>query len=152
MVRRTTKTNAALGGLICRLGRRRVGKPTALIGRLLLGYALVVGTAPATAQVTGFNIDVALPANPNSAIGTSNLVIGNQAIGTLDPLNPVKIDGQGGQGYFVTSGSSSTTVRCRTSSPRAGRAAAADLARAVRSSSTPAAPCFSTTRVSCIIP
>jgi hypothetical protein len=87
---------------------RRLAYLTTVFGCCgLVCCTIIAFSSPAAAQVPpgSFGTDVALPGNPNPVIGTSNLVIGNQAIGTLNPSNPVTYDGQGGQGFFVTSGS-----------------------------------------------
>jgi hypothetical protein len=94
--------------MIGRLDRRRVGRPAAMLLCGLVCCSTVAFSRPAAAQVTGFNTNVALPANPNPTIAGSNLVIGNQVFGTLNPSNPVTYDGQSGQGFFVTAGSSLT--------------------------------------------
>jgi autotransporter-associated beta strand protein len=66
--------------------------------------AIIAFSSPAAAQVN-FDGTVALPANPNPTIGTSNLVTGNTVI---NPASPQTLDGQGGPGFFVTQGSSLT--------------------------------------------
>jgi fibronectin-binding autotransporter adhesin len=92
MVKRATKTSAALGGLTRPLARRGLGKPAALAGRVALSYALITSTVPASAQVPNIGTEVSVP-------GT--------AITSNTTLNTVS-NGNGGAGFFVANGATLT--------------------------------------------
>ena len=137
MVRRATRTSAALGGLTRLLAPRGFGKPAALAGRAALSYALITSTVPASAQV------------PNIGSPGSEASVPNAIIGTPAPLSGT-LDGAGGQGFFVTKGATLTIDGglLQNYSTAAAPAAAAASAPAAPSTSTPAARCSSTTQAS----
>src|SRR6266571_4946040 len=93
-------TNPSAAGGIGRLDRRCVSRPAAMFLCGVASCAIIAFSSPATAQVS-LDGTVALPGNAAiTGMGVSNLVTGAPA-----PLNNLTLDGQGGQGFFVTSGS-----------------------------------------------
>src|SRR5437879_122529 len=87
-------TSTSARGGIGRLDRRR-----AMLLCSVACCTIIAFSSPAAAQVTGFGTDVALPTNTAlSGMGISNLVTGAPTT-----LNNLTLDGQSGQGFFVTS-------------------------------------------------
>jgi fibronectin-binding autotransporter adhesin len=92
MVRRTTRIGAEFGGSARSLARRGFGKSVAFVGGMALVCALILSTAPASAQLSGIGTDV-------QVAGTA--VTGNTSLsGTLN--------GNSGAGYFVANGGTLT--------------------------------------------
>src|SRR5215470_16936549 len=96
-------TSTSTAGDIVRLDRRRVGRPAAMLLCGVASCAIIAFSSPATAQVS-FDGTVALPGNAAlTGMGISNLVTGAPTT-----LNNLTLDGQKGQGFFVTQGSTLT--------------------------------------------